>query len=439
MLCYMRGMAVVLLGLSSLAAAQDDPAEVLIRLRDQVLAHAERIPNHTCVESVRRDVYDAIADPSTRSCDRLLARRKQPGFSSSLRLTTTDRLRLDVLLTTDRELYSWAGAKKFEEGEIDELVTQGAFGTGPFASMLLSVLQGRDARFVFEGETSLEGRRLLEYSFIVPVDRSRYRYRVNVPKDWVVTGYTGTILADPATAELARFSVRTEELPEETGSCETDSELEYSMVRLGSDDYLLPKLTRQRFIMRDGSEGENTITFSACRDFRGESSVSFSPRIADSAPATRGIAPLDLPAGLPVTVELTSPPVRSDQAAAGDRIEGRLVDAIRDPALQTILAPVGAPMAGRLMRVETRWGPPPEITFALRWETVEVGGNPMLIQLKPDQRVQSPRASRDGLQRRGVTIELPLPGEERYAVHRVNGEKGVLATGFRSKWLTAKP
>lgn len=308
MLCYMRGMAVVLLGLSSLAAAQDDPAEVLIRLRDQVLAHAERIPNHACVESVRRDVYDAIADPSTRSCDRLLARRKQPGFSSSLRLTTTDRLRLDVLLTTDRELYSWAGAKKFEEGEIDELVTQGAFGTGPFASMLLSVLQGRDARFVFEGETSLEGRRLLEYSFIVPVDRSRYRYRVNVPKDWVVTGYTGTILADPATAELARFSVRTEELPEETGSCETDSELEYSMVRLGSDDYLLPKLTRQRFIMRDGSEGENTITFSACRDFRGESSVSFSPRIADSAPATRGIAPLDLPAGLPVTVELTSPP-----------------------------------------------------------------------------------------------------------------------------------
>jgi hypothetical protein len=114
-----------------------------------------------------------------------------------LRLSTTDRLRLDVLLATNRELYSWADAKKFEEGEIDELVTQGAFGTGPFASMLLSVLEGSDA------------------------------------------------------------------------------------------------------------------------------------------------AQLDLPPGLPVTVELTSPPVVSEQAAAGDRIDGRLVNAIRDQAQRRSACPRG--------------------------------------------------------------------------------------------------
>jgi hypothetical protein len=151
----MLGIAVLLLGLNSLAAADDDPAEVLIHLRDQVLAHTRRIPNHTCVESVRRDRYEAAGGPTPRSCDSLPARRKLQGFSSSLGLATTDRLRLDVLLATNRELYSWAGAKKFEEGEIDELVTEGAFGTGPFASMLLSVLEGRDSRFIFEGDTSL--------------------------------------------------------------------------------------------------------------------------------------------------------------------------------------------------------------------------------------------------------------------------------------------
>ena len=176
-------------------------------------------------------------------------------------------MRLDVLLTTDRELYSWAGAKKFEEGEIDELVTEGAFGTGPFGSMLLSVLQGRDTRFIFEGDASLNGRRLLEYSYTVTADRCRYR--VKAQNNWVITGYTGSILADPESAELVRLSVRTEELPPETRSCETDSELEYGTVRLSNDDYLLPKMTRQRFVMRDGSEGENIITFSACRDFRG--------------------------------------------------------------------------------------------------------------------------------------------------------------------------
>jgi len=142
-----------------------------------VLAHAERIPNHTWVESVRRDRYEGITGPPALSCDALLARRNLPGFSSSLRLAATDRLRLDVLLASDRELYSWAGAEKFEEGEIDGLVTQGAFGTGPFASMLLSVLHGSDTRFIFDGDTPLGGRRLLEYSFSVRVDRSRYRVK----------------------------------------------------------------------------------------------------------------------------------------------------------------------------------------------------------------------------------------------------------------------
>jgi hypothetical protein len=346
-------------------------------------------------------------------------------------------LRLDVLLTTDRELYSWAGAKKFEEGEIDELVTEGAFGTGPFGSMLLSVLQGRDTRFIFEGDASLNGRRLLEYSYTVPADRSRYR--VKAQNNWVITGYTGSILADPETAELVRLSVRTEELPPETRSCETDSELEYGRVRLGNDDYLLPKMTHQRFIMRDGSEGENSITFSACRDFRGESTVNFSPKAADSRPVSVAAEPLDLPPGLPVTVELTSAPVRGDQAAAGDRIEGRLVNVIRDPLEQTIRVPAGAAMAGRLMRVETRWGPSTEITFAFRWETVEVDGTPTPIELKPSQRVQPTRPNRGGLQQRGIEIVLPLPGEERYQIYHVSGEHGALDSGFRSEWITAKP
>jgi hypothetical protein len=433
----MRASAILLFGLTSLAAADDDPTDVLIRLRDQVLAHAERIPNHTCVESVRRDIYEAVTRSPARSCDALLARRKQPGFLSSLKLASTDRLRLDVLLATDREVYSWAGAKRFEEGEIDELVTQGAFGTGPFASMLLSVLRGGDARFFFEGDKFIGDRRLLEYSFSVPMDRSRYR--VKAQNTWVVTGYTGSILADPATAELVRFDVRTQELPPETGSCEDHSELEYSLVRLGSDDYLLPQMTRQRFIMRDGSEGENTITFSACRDFRGESAVNFSPKAVDSNPLGVLRSPLELPPGLPVTVELAQAPVRGDRAAAGDRIEGRLVNAISDPVRQTLLVPAGAAMMGRLMRVQTLWGPPAETTFALRWETVEVNGAPVAIDLKPRSRVQVTVASRDGLQQRGVEIQLPLPGEERYGSYHASGQQGVLATGFRSEWVTARP
>jgi hypothetical protein len=79
-----------------------------------------------------------------------------------------------------------------------------------------------------------------------------------------------------------------------------------------------------------------------------------------------------------------------------------------------------------------------EITFALRWETVEVDETPTPIEL-PSHRVQPTRATRGGLQQRGIEIELPLPGEERYRIYHVSGEHGALDSGVRSEWVTAKP
>src|SRR5512142_549044 len=138
----MKSFAAVLLAVAPALAADEDPVDVLIRLRDQVAAHSDRIPNYTCVETVQRERYEpAITAPKT--CDDIMARRKQPNVSPLLRHATTDRLRLDVALAENGEIYSWAGAEKFAEGDIDELIPDGAIGTGPFASMLLGVFQGR--------------------------------------------------------------------------------------------------------------------------------------------------------------------------------------------------------------------------------------------------------------------------------------------------------
>ena len=43
----MFGVTFILLGVSFFAAADEDPVEILARLRDQGLTHARRIPNHT--------------------------------------------------------------------------------------------------------------------------------------------------------------------------------------------------------------------------------------------------------------------------------------------------------------------------------------------------------------------------------------------------------
>src|SRR4051794_32794241 len=150
----MRVLCALLLALWPAAAEDYDPTEVLIRLRDRVLAHGEQVPNHTCVETITRDRYEPTIQPVPKTCDDLVARRRAANFPAMLRLATTDRLRLDVLLSGGRELFSWAGTGKFEAREIDELIPDGAMGTGPFAVLLLGVFRGRPPRFTYEGEST---------------------------------------------------------------------------------------------------------------------------------------------------------------------------------------------------------------------------------------------------------------------------------------------
>ncbi len=414
----------------------EDPVEVLMRLRDQVVEHGERIPNHTCVESIQRDRFEPADGRAAKSCDALLARRKQGDFQARLKLDSIDWLRLDVAYASGNEIYSWAGASKFEEGDLDELVPEGATGTGPFATMLLGIFEPRSPRYIFEGETTVDGRRLFEYSFAVPQGESHYRVKAH--KEWIITGYTGTLLLDPRTAELVRLVVRTEELPPATGTCEADTSLEYGIVQLGGGDYLLPKVARQRFIGREGAEAENTMSFSACREYQAESNVAFGEgaHIGGGQPGIPA-APLGLPAGLAVSVELITP-VRFGQAAAGDVIEGRLAKPIRDERLKTLLAE-GAVVQGRLMRVEIAHARDMEHTVALRWEAVQTGGVMVPLSLLPNRRPVDLRTRGNVLRTRGMEIELPLPSESRYGVFHLPGGRDVLESGFRTEWSTARP
>jgi len=422
-----------------------DPVEVLMRVRDRVLEQGVRVPNHTCVETVERARYERPGGEPPKSCDAILARRKRPGFETALRLSTTDRLRLDVAFSGEREIYSWAGASRFEEGEIDELIPEGAMGTGPFATFLMSVFGERTPRFVFEGEITPLNRALFEYSFRVPREESHYRHKV-AKGQWVIVGYSGSLQVDPKTAELVRLAIRTEELPSETHGCEVDTTLDYGSVRLEGGDFLLPSATRQRFIGMDGAEAENVYAFSACRDFRAQSSIAFGGETKEksSQPAAASAA-VAWPSGLRVSIE-SATPMDSETSAAGDRIEGRLLGALRD-AGGKVLAPAHARVSGRLLRVEVRHPSPPQVTFALRWETIEIDGVNQPLNLRPDRETNpgiqagglaGVAVAIGGLKRRGMQIELPLPGEERCWIYRFPGKYRQL-DGLRTEWITARP
>jgi len=391
-----------------LAAA--DPAQVLQRAAIKVRVRAATLPNYTCVQTVTRDYYKPRTVGQARSC--------AASRSEDLRLTTTDRLRLDVTMTGRGEIYSWAGASKFEDSDIGALVHRGPIGSGSFGA-ILAILFGQDpATFYFE---RLAGP-LMEYTYRVPQQDSRYKVRTS--DSWVYTAYSGTVQIDPETAEVARLTLQTAELPPSTGSCQTTTTMEFAAVRIGDSEFPLPKRGKQRFIDVSGEEVENTTTFGSCREYRGESKITFGAEAAaanpEGGPAT---AIQEVPAGLTFSFELRTQ-IAAETAAGGDAFTGRLSGPLRDRMGRT-LAPPGAAVEGRLLRVENRHTAPLGSELVLRLRTVEIGG--VKVPIVADRVVRVVKGER---------VEMPYSWESHAGLFRVPGEHGVLKPGSRTEWIT---
>jgi hypothetical protein len=435
-----------LLLLAACAAAQRDAVEVLARFGEMSRGNASHIPNYTCVETIERQYYRARFAAPPHDCDDLAAARKKRGYK--LTLESADRLRLDVRAGLTAEMYSWPGADRFEDRELWDIIGYGPSASGPFAASLREVVQGDATDFSFVEETEAGGRKLFQYSFRVPAVKSHYF--IYLPNGAIATAWDGTLLLDPETSELARMTTRTSELPPEASACELTTTSDYGLVKLGGREFPLSRETRQRFIDRSGDEVESIVTFSAFRAYQAESKVSFgaAPGAAPAEPAKAVPAPrLDLPAGLPVTIELTSG-IDSATSAGGDRFTGRLAKPVLDER-KRILAPEGAAVAGRLIKVAVHMQPP-EVAIVLNVETVQIDGAEVPFHLAG--RIPPPKGEWlweilsnltigvGGGQAGGIRVQRsPVVFEGELNALSFPGTRKALEPGFKTEWVTVDP
>jgi hypothetical protein len=355
--------AALLIGLAGLCLAADTSPDLLLeRLRHRVLAEVPRISNYTCEETITRRYFKPRKALAANSCE----------TSPLLQSWSLDRLRLDVAVTPEREIFSWAGAVQFEDRDLTE-ITGGPIGSGVFAGFLSSIFGEGGAEFAYADETPAA----MEFAYRVPPERSHYRVRAG--SEWVVAGYAGRIVIDRNTGDLVRLSVRASGLPESTGSCRIETEIEYG----GS---LLPSTARQRFVLRTGMENENTAIFSACREYRGESKISFVPDDAarggiPNTPPGHEPAGDRLPADLPVTMQLAAP-LDTWSASAGDVIALRLRKPIVDSA-KRVLVPAGAAIEARLLRVQRYFTKPERVRIVMRPEIIRHGDTRLRLSALP--------------------------------------------------------
>jgi hypothetical protein len=357
--------------------AADSAQELLSKTRANVVDNLKRFPRYVCVQTVTRREYQFA--PGGSDCGSAIAAKDRNQGERILH--EHDRLRLDVAVGDNADMYSWAGASKFETGDISHIVARGTSGSGEFASFLTGVFAGDAQRFTYSGEKDLPAGRLAVFDFAVPVERSHYRYTVDA-KEYVTIGYRGSFLVEPATADLRELDVDVSEFPPSSGVCRVQDRIEYARTKIGDDTFLLPSYSTMDVIYRNFTESFNETTFSGCREYVGDSTIRFNVDDSGESPEEvkrRGLPKLPPKTHIRVHID---PPIDSRTAAAGDPITGVVISRVKKKGV--VLVNAGDKLHGRIVRLEQVMGRAPRWTVAIVFNTIERNGIQEPVLLAPD-------------------------------------------------------
>jgi len=429
----MKPFATVALGCTLLNVAlnaADDPLAVLAKCRELILSRDDRLPNYTCNETVDRFYYArANPRPGEVPCNQMRAEK--------LVLTATDRIRLEVKISEGKEIGSFPGAGQFESRSIFELVGGGTFGTGPLGALLVDIFGNVGATVTFQREED----KLIAYHFSVPLESSHYH--VQAWGNWKPVAYEGSAWIDPTTSDITRIQLRTAELPPETHSCYSTSEVDYNRVRLGSVDFLAPSHSTLSFMMRDATKNETSTTYSQCRQYQVESTLRFDEGPFFAAAALPVQPSVSLPAGLEIPITFTAP-IDSQTAAAGDMLQGRTRKAVVNPRDGQLLIPAGAIVEARLTTLRFARVSPAYVLFAISLQRVQIGSTWSPIFAKLSDKDQMENSYRMTFGHGSITLPsgsdpntAALP--KNFLIFPASKNGHVIPRGFQTTWVTTAP
>lgn len=412
--------------------AQQEPTDLLLKVRARIVESQNRLPRYMCTQTIDRYRYQPDIPDHSLACDESTER-------PSTHLSSSDRLRFDVSVKSTGEMYGWAGEGRFDDRELVDIVTDGAISTGSFTAFLAGIFSNQGVRFTYDGEMTQDGRLIPEFGFHVPYEKSQFFIGFG-EHHHSVTGYDGTFLVNRQTADIVRLTIRTSQLPAETGACYSSTTLDYARIRLQGAEFLLPSLSVLRIFSRDGSVAENHILYSNCHEFRGESTVTFDPPAnlpggeQRPGPAVQAFV---IPPKLRFRVALTQG-IDTATAAAGDSIKAKLMTPIRDRG--KVLVPIGAAITGRIVRIRQFYASSPSVSLVFRLETVDVGGVSMQLTATPGT-VSSFGQSKPGTLQRRVELGALRSLEERSAALEFRNVRlpYLISSGVESSWITATP
>ena len=95
--------------------------------------------------------------------------------------------------------------------------------------------------------------------------------------------YYGSFWADPQTFEAVRVDIRADVIPPLLRVSDATARIDYSRVRIGASDVLLPQSAEQTLRQLSDYESGNRIEFTHCNQYAAESVISFDGQTGPSS------------------------------------------------------------------------------------------------------------------------------------------------------------
>jgi hypothetical protein len=233
-----------------------DAAAAIEQSRQKALAYTRSLPDFVCTEVIRRYV-DRRERGEWTLTDRLTVRL------SYFQHIEEHKLMLINDQPTNRDFSS----------------LEGATGEGEFGGTLESIFDPQSqAAFRWESWKNVRKHRAAVYSYVVPLEHSRYLLVAGKPGEarQAVVGFHGVLEVDAESGEVLHFTYLADHIPKDLSVSYALTTVDYDFADVGGREYLLP--ARSETEMRGlNLSVRNQMEFRDYRKFSSDSTITFGP------------------------------------------------------------------------------------------------------------------------------------------------------------------
>lgn len=318
------------------AVETPNPNEILEHVKVNVKAELALASNYTCALTIERNYFI-----QKQACVASAPHGKPQEIMR-------DRLRLDVAVSEGREIFSWHGETRFTSSNVSDVIRNGPRTSGQFVGFLRNIFLNAGVQFTFKGASRENGKPVYAYDYVVSLPYSTYFLKGRA--GGAIIPFHGSFSVDASSLELIRLSIIGDAIAASSGICSAETDLDYQLVRISGQQSLLPS----SFVMKVQSDPDvytvNRNQYTQCREFRGESTLLFTPATAAAPVTTHAVVDQALPAGITLKASLDNM-VDDKNSYMGDAVEASLAEPVPLPGTNKTI-PAGATLHGVISQME---------------------------------------------------------------------------------------